>query len=64
MSFSVSQPPTYKQYILNMETKMTDPDFFEDMDSLIRPDETYDIQEAYRIVKENIINKLATEKYI
>jgi hypothetical protein len=58
MDFSVSQPPTYKQFILNMESKMTDPDFSEDMDSLMHPEETYDIQEAYRIVKEKIIDKL------
>jgi len=58
MDFSVSQPPTYKQFILNMESKMTDPDFSEDMDSLLRPDETYDIEEAYRIVKERIIDRL------
>lgn len=58
MDFSVSQPPTYKQFILNMESKMTDPDFLEDMGSLIRSDETYDIQKAYQIVKERIIEKL------
>lgn len=58
MYFSVSQPPTYKQFILNMESKMTDPDFLEDMGSLIRSDETYDIQKAYQIVKERIIEKL------
>jgi predicted nucleotidyltransferase component of viral defense system len=59
MDFSVSQPPTYKQFILNMESKMADPDFLKDMESLIRPDETYVIQEAYQIVKDKIINKLA-----
>lgn len=58
MDFSVSQPPTCKQFILNMESKMTDPDFSEDMDSLMHPEETYDIREAYRIVKEKIIDKL------
>lgn len=58
MEFSVSQPPTYKQFILNMESKMIDPDFLEDMRSLIRSDENYDIQEAYRIVKEKIIDRL------
>lgn len=58
LDFSVSQPPTYKQFILNMESKMTDPDFLEDMGSLIRSDETYDIQKAYQIVKERIIEKL------
>lgn len=58
LDFSVSQPPTYKQFILNMESKMTDPDFLEDMGSLIRSDETYDIQKAYQIVKQRIIEKL------
>lgn len=58
MNFSVSQPPTYKQFILNMESKITDPDFSEDMNSLMHPNEIYDIQEAYRTVKEKIIDKL------
>ncbi|MDR2125280.1 MAG: nucleotidyl transferase AbiEii/AbiGii toxin family protein [Prevotellaceae bacterium] len=58
MDFSVSQPPTYKQFILNMESKMADPDFWEDMDSLIRPEETYNAEEAYQVVKERIIDKL------
>jgi predicted nucleotidyltransferase component of viral defense system len=58
MDFSVAQPPTHRQFILNMEEKMTDPDFLADMDTLIRPDEPYDIQEAYRIVKERIIDRL------
>lgn len=58
MDFSVSQPPTYKQFILNMESKITDPDFSEDMNSLMHPNEIYDIQEAYRTVKEKIIDKL------
>jgi predicted nucleotidyltransferase component of viral defense system len=59
MNFVVSQLPTHKQFILNMENKMTDSDFLEDIGSLIRSDEIYDIQEAYRIVKEKIIDRLA-----
>ncbi len=58
MDFSVSQPPTYKQFILNMENKMVDPDFLTDIDNLIRPEETYNVEEAYRVVKERIIYKL------
>jgi predicted nucleotidyltransferase component of viral defense system len=61
MDFSVSKPPTYKQFILNMESKMADPDFLEDMDSLIRPEETYNVEEAYQVVKERIIDKLNNE---
>jgi predicted nucleotidyltransferase component of viral defense system len=58
MDFSVSKPPTRKQFIQNMESKMTDTDFLEDMESLLHPDEKYDIQEAYRIVREGIIDRL------
>jgi predicted nucleotidyltransferase component of viral defense system len=58
MGFSVSQPPTYKQFILNMESKMINPEFLEDMNNLLHPDEIYDIQKAYRIVKEEIIDNL------
>ena len=41
-----------------MESKMVDPDFLEDMDSLIRPEEAYNIEEAYQVVKEKIIDRL------
>lgn len=61
MSFSVNKPPTYKQFILNMEKKMSNPDFLEDMDSLIRPEETYNVEEAYRFVKKELIDKLYYE---
>lgn len=59
MSFSVTKAPTHKQFVLNMEDKMKDPEFLGDMDNLLHPDETFDMQEAYQIVKEGIIEKLA-----
>jgi len=37
---------------------MADLDCSEDMESLQHPNERYDIQEAYRIVGERIIDKL------
>lgn len=58
MEFVVSQPPTYKQFVQNIESKMDDPGFWGDTKNLIRSDETYHIQEAYRIVKEKIIDRL------
>jgi predicted nucleotidyltransferase component of viral defense system len=58
MDFVVSRLPTYKQFIQNMEAKMVDPDFLGDMDNLLHSDEAYDIQDAYQIVKEKIIDKL------
>lgn len=56
MDFSVAKAPTYKQFIQNMEDKMRDPEFLGDMDNLLHPDGTFDIQKAYQVVKEKIIN--------
>ena len=58
MDFVVSKPPTHKQFIQNLESKMIDPDFIEDMENLIRPGEIYNIKEAYQIVKEMVIDRL------
>ena len=58
MDFVVSKPPTHKQFILNMEDKMVDPDFLGDMDNLLHSNETFNIQEAYQMVKEKIIDRL------
>ena len=54
--------PTYKLYISNMEHKLRNSEFLGDTKTLLRPVEVYDAQEAYTIVKEKIINKLATEE--
>lgn len=56
--------PTYKLYVSNMEEKMKNAEFLGDTKTLLRPDENYDAQEAYNLVKENIIDKLATEEDI
>ena len=56
--------PTYKLYVSNMEDKMENDEFLGDTKTLLRPDEEYDAQEAYKIVKEKIIDKLATEEDI
>ena len=58
MRFVVSQPPTHKQYILNMEEKMQDPDFLGDTQLLIRPEMSFDPIEAYELVREKLIDKL------
>lgn len=58
MDFSVTKAPTYKQFVQNMEDKMRDPDFLGDMDNLLHPEVTLDMQEAYQVVKEEIIEML------
>lgn len=56
--------PTYKLYVSNMEDKLNNAEFLGDTKTLLRPDEIYDAQKAYKIVKEIIIDKLATEEDI
>ncbi|MCL2651752.1 MAG: nucleotidyl transferase AbiEii/AbiGii toxin family protein [Candidatus Azobacteroides sp.] len=58
MSFVVSQPPTHKQFVLNMEEKMNDPIFLEDTRNLIRPEISYNPEEAYSLVRKELIDRL------
>lgn len=53
--------PSIVQPIPIMEDKMKNEEFLGDTKTLLRPDEIYDVQQAYKIVKEFIIDKLATE---
>lgn len=58
MGFTVQQPPTYKQFIANMEEKITDVDFLGDTQQLIRPDRTFNPQTGYELVRTTLINRL------
>jgi len=58
MEFVVAQPPSYKQYVANMEMKMQDDEFLHDMDMLIRPELSYAPITAYETVKTQLIDKL------
>lgn len=58
MIFSVGNTPTQKEFILNMEDKMQDSYFGGDITGLIRPDDKYDQKEAYRIVRQELIEKM------
>lgn len=59
MDFVVDTPPTRKQYLRNMEEKLTDPDFVGDVQSLLRIEEnSFDIIKAYESICEIFINKL------
>ena len=54
----VSQPPTQKEYLLNMEQKIEDDEFLGDISMLLRPDEKYNPQEAWGLVKNELIAKM------
>ena len=58
MNFSAGTAPTDKQYVLNMEAKMTDPEFLGDITALIRPESYYDHNIAYTLVKKSLIEKI------
>lgn len=58
MQFSVDKPPTQREYMLNMDAKMNDPEFSGDTTALLRPDLLYDPQQAYDIVKTKLLERL------
>jgi len=58
MAFSVEKPPTQKQFLLNMEQKLNDPDFKGDIYGLLRPGVEYDQVKAYELIKTDLIEKI------
>lgn len=58
MKFSVDEPPTQKVFLQNMEAKMKDDQFLGDIMGLTRPDESYDHQTAYELVRTELIERL------
>jgi len=55
--FSVKNPPTQIQFI-NVEKKLSDPDFQGDIYALLRPGIEYDQEEAMKLVKKELLEKL------
>jgi len=47
-----------KQYIKNIESKLQDPDFRGDVAGLLRPDVSFDIDEAWNYLKNNLFDKM------
>ena len=58
MKFSVANPPSQKEFLLNMEAKMQDDEFLGDTMALLRPDVPYDQQAAYELVRTRLIEKI------
>lgn len=58
MSFVVEQPPTYKQFLANMEEKMKDHEFLSDMVAIIRPNIDYNATQAWEKIKTTLIEKI------
>ena len=58
MAFVVDNIPTYKDFIINMEDKMQDEEFLGDTQQLLRPDENFNPQEGYEVVRSLLIDRL------
>lgn len=58
IGFNTAHPPTKKQFLLNMEEKMTDEEFLGDTAMLLRPELNFDAGIAYSLVQKELINKI------
>jgi len=58
MKFSVDNPPSQREFILNMEAKINDPEFLGDTKGLLRQKQEYEPLAAYKLVKSEIIEKI------
>ena len=53
-----NKPPSKREFLLNMEEKVMDPDFTGDMEALLRPEITYSQEEAFVWLKNEIIERI------
>jgi predicted nucleotidyltransferase component of viral defense system len=58
MEFVVTHPPSQKQFILNMDAKMQDSEFTGDITALLRPNEKYNQQIAYELIKTELLERI------
>jgi len=58
INFVVNKPPTPKEYLQNMELKMQDSEFLDDTNLLLRPDDNYNPDEAWELVKKHLVEGL------
>ena len=58
MEFVVDKAPSYKQFVNNMQEKMSDPEFTNDMQSLLRPGITFNASDAYPLIYETFIDRM------
>jgi predicted nucleotidyltransferase component of viral defense system len=53
-----NKAPSKKEFLMNIEKKEFDPDFIGDMEALLRPEITYNQEEAFTWLKNEIIEKI------
>lgn len=58
MDFVVDHIPTYKEFIINMDDKMTDDEFLGDTSGLLRSGDDFNPASSYQLIRERLIEKL------
>jgi hypothetical protein len=58
MEFVVDKLPSQAEFLLNMEEKMRDREFTNDIHVILRPGIEYDNEKAYEFVKNELLEKL------
>lgn len=58
MEYSVDRPPTQKQFLMNMEEKIIDKEFTDDIHIILRQGVEYDNGKAWKMVRERLVEKL------
>lgn len=58
MKFSVGNAPAQKLFLMNMEEKMKDKEFTDDIHVILRPGIEYNNEIAYKIIKTELLEKL------
>jgi predicted nucleotidyltransferase component of viral defense system len=58
IDFVVDNKPTQKEYLLKKKKKIDDTEFLGDIEMLLRPNENYNPQEAWELVRRELIEKL------
>jgi predicted nucleotidyltransferase component of viral defense system len=58
MEYSVDKPPTQKQFLTNMEEKIVDKEFTDDIHIILKQGVGYDNRNAWELVKKELIENL------
>ena len=58
IEFVAERAPSYKEFVQNMELKMQDEEFLEDVVPLLRPEIEFDPRAAYPLVYEKLIDRM------
>jgi len=54
----VEKPPSQKQFLANMNEKMTDKDFLEDIRLVLKQGVEYDNEAAWELVRKELVERI------